>query len=152
MQLVDVAARGAEAVLWVLGECHCPRDAVVEHLLVRFVGKRARVPKRNVRDMRRRLRVNLVENFTRALRLDLAVLQDRRTAANLLIVLLDGFIPPPRNKLAEGVLERTERDQIAVPEQSQQKIVRLLYLRGATHVHEHYCRFLSGISGREKSY
>jgi hypothetical protein len=103
---IEAGAGGGAAVLRVLGEddaaLRCVpakermlvevRFIIARHLLLDLVQRRLRqrrhVPKPDVVLVRRRFRRNLVQLLAQKLALDIRPLQDRRPAANLIVLLL----------------------------------------------------------------
>ena len=127
VELVETAARRAAAVLRVLCERNRAFHTVRLHLPGRLVRERAGVPKRDIALVRRRGRMQFVEQRGHALALDLRVVQDGRAAANVFVLLFDLRCAPFCNQGCQDRLER-ERDEVAVREEVLEEVVCLGYL------------------------
>ena len=130
VQLVERAARRRAAVLRVLRERDRAPHAVRLHLRRRRVRERARVAERDVRLMRRRGGVELVEQRGHALALELRVAEDGRATPNVRVLLFDLGRAPLRDPWGEYGLEG-KRDEVAVGEEVLQEVMRLGHLYAA---------------------
>ena len=125
------------------------RDAVFAHLREAVLGQRPSVAKGDVGLMRRRLWAELVEQLDHAGALLPRPLQNRRAAADPLVLLLNLRRPSPSDDGREIRL-KGQRDEIAVVEEPREEVACVCDLRGsagelplrsclrrASHIHEH---------------
>ncbi|KAI3479347.1 hypothetical protein L1887_58631 [Cichorium endivia] len=141
VELVEVAAGGAAAVLRVLCEADGTGDAVLCHLVERLFGERSGVAEGDIDLVGRGLRVELVEQLGHGLSLRPSPAQDGRASADLVVLVDDLGRPPACDEWGEARLKR-ELDELAVVKETREKVADLLGggSGGTTHVHEQDAR------------
>ncbi len=127
IQLVQTASRRAAAVLRILREGDRALDAVRLHLPGRLVRERTRIAERDIALVGCRGRMQLVQNGSHTLALELRVMKDGGAAAYVFILLLYLWCSAPRNPRCEDGLEG-QGDEVAIEEEVLEEVMGLGYL------------------------
>ena len=124
IQLVQAASGGRARVLRVLRERNGSLYPVPLHLLEHRLREGLGVSESDVRFMRGRRRVHLVQKLAHCFSLNLCPFQNRRSPAYIGVLFLDLWRTSLSNPRSEDRLHR-ERDEIVVVKQAREEIVHL---------------------------